>query len=98
MVLTNYTSDSISQLVSPGTASLVHLAGASIHANAAMGPPACPSNTPMSCVNGAPSGNDCCIQNPGFALQAQMWWIDPSTGPADSWTIHGLWYENIFSS
>ena len=87
-------SDSISQLVAAGTASTFQLAAQSIHA-AAMGPPVCPASTPMSCVNGAPSGNDCCIQNPGFVLQAQIWWINPSIGPSNSWTIHGLWYAGL---
>ena len=90
MALANFTSDSVSQLVAPGTVSSL------AHVYSRAGPPACPADTPMSCVNGAPSGNDCCIQNPGFALLAQMWWIDPPTGPVDSWTIHGLWYENYF--
>ena len=58
----------------------------------AMGPPVCPPSTPMSCVNGTSTGNDCCVQNPGYILQAQFWWIDPSIGPNDSFTIHGLWY------
>ena len=26
-----------------------------------------------------------------FAFQTQFWDADPSTGPVDSWTIHGLW-------
>ena len=26
-----------------------------------------------------------------FYLQTQFWDADPSTGPVDSWTIHGLW-------
>lgn len=59
---------------------------------AAIGPPQCPANTPMSCVKGASTGNDCCHQNPGFVILAQIFWVHPSVGPKDSWTIHGLWY------
>lgn len=28
-------------------------------------------------------------------LQTQFWDTDPSTGPSDAWTIHGLWYVHI---
>lgn len=27
-------------------------------------------------------------------LQTQFWDTDPSTGPTNSWTIHGLWPDN----
>ncbi|PAV22062.1 ribonuclease T2 [Pyrrhoderma noxium] len=39
--------------------------------------------------------NTCCFESPGgLLLQTQFWDTDPSTGPSDSWTIHGLWPDN----
>ncbi|MCJ1481941.1 ribonuclease T2-like [Schaereria dolodes] len=40
-------------------------------------------------------GNTCCLNSPGGQLlQTQFWDTDPATGPADHWTIHGLWPDN----
>jgi ribonuclease T2 len=37
----------------------------------------------------------CCFESPGgLLLQTQFWDTHPATGPADSWTIHGLWPDN----
>ena len=62
----------------------------------------CPSDTPFSCSSSSGGGSDrlsrraddsCCVNTPGgMLLQTQFWDTDPSTGPSDSWTIHGLWY------
>lgn len=53
----------------------------------------CPADIPFSCSNSAAVGDACCFNNPGGALLlTQFWDYDPSTGPADSWTLHGLWY------
>ncbi|KAF8129423.1 RNase Gf29 [Mycena galopus ATCC 62051] len=40
-----------------------------------------------------PAGtNTCCYETPGgLLLQTQFWDTDPSDGPSNSWTIHGLW-------
>ncbi|EXJ88933.1 hypothetical protein A1O3_01997 [Capronia epimyces CBS 606.96] len=36
--------------------------------------------------------NTCCVNHPsGHFLQTQFWDTAPPLGPADSWTIHGLW-------
>ncbi|KAJ7073793.1 ribonuclease T2 [Mycena amicta] len=54
----------------------------------------CPASSPTSC--GTSSGNTCCFETPGgLLLQTQFWDASPvSTGPTDSWTIHGLWPDN----
>ncbi|KAJ6459681.1 RNase Gf29 [Mycena sanguinolenta] len=51
----------------------------------------CPTTGTPSC--GTPAGTDtCCFETPGgLLLQTQFWDTDPSTGPTNSWTIHGLW-------
>ncbi|KAJ7481046.1 RNase Gf29 [Mycena galericulata] len=51
----------------------------------------CPTNGTPSC--GTPAGtNTCCFETPGgLLLQTQFWDTSPSTGPSNSWTIHGLW-------
>lgn len=52
--------------------------------------PSCASNSPLSCSVSKPS-NTCCTEVQGQVLQVQFWDTDPSTGPSNSWTIHGLW-------
>ncbi|ORY67828.1 ribonuclease T2 [Pseudomassariella vexata] len=49
-----------------------------------------------SCSSAASSStNTCCVNKPGgLMLQTQFWDTDPVTGPANSWTIHGLWPDN----
>ncbi|EIM92893.1 ribonuclease T2 [Stereum hirsutum FP-91666 SS1] len=48
-----------------------------------------------SCHNTTKQTNSCCFESPGgLLLQTQFWDTDPSTGPSDSWTIHGLWPDN----
>ncbi|KAI0470265.1 ribonuclease T2-like protein [Xylaria cf. heliscus] len=55
----------------------------------------CPSNLPFSCSNTTAVEDLCCFNAPGGdLLLTQFWDTDPSTGPADSWTIHGLWPDN----
>ncbi|CAE6440348.1 unnamed protein product [Rhizoctonia solani] len=51
------------------------------------------SNTGLaSCTNTTAQSNLCCFEYPGGQLlQTQFWDFNPSTGPSDSWTIHGLW-------
>ncbi|KAJ5901522.1 Ribonuclease T2 [Penicillium taxi] len=54
----------------------------------------CNNNATLSC-HGSSEIPNCCYNYPGGALiQTQFWDNDPSTGPADSWTIHGLWPDN----
>ncbi|CAI7599958.1 unnamed protein product [Penicillium glandicola] len=54
----------------------------------------CSSSTPFSCVSSSTSPT-CCFNYPGGALlQTQFWDTSPSTGPDDSWTVHGLWPDN----
>ncbi|KAF5368614.1 hypothetical protein D9758_002208 [Tetrapyrgos nigripes] len=48
-----------------------------------------------SCHNTSAVSNLCCFEAPGgLLLQTQFWDSEPSTGPTDSWTIHGLWPDN----
>lgn len=48
---------------------------------------------PLSCHNKSAVANTCCFNYPGgLLLQTQFWDTDPATGPADHWTVHGLWY------
>lgn len=57
----------------------------------------CPttSSTPLSCHNTTVQSNTCCFNAPGGQLlQTQFWDTNPSTGPTNSWTIHGLWPDN----
>ncbi|MCJ1454343.1 ribonuclease T2-like [Mycoblastus sanguinarius] len=50
---------------------------------------------PLSCTNTSAVPNTCCFNYPGGELlQTQFWDTDPATGPANSWTIHGLWPDN----
>ncbi|KAJ7355834.1 ribonuclease T2-like protein [Mycena albidolilacea] len=52
----------------------------------------CPGSAVESCSNSTAVGNLCCFEAPGgLLLQTQFWDTNPSTGPVDSWTIHGLW-------
>jgi ribonuclease T2 len=53
----------------------------------------CP-NAQLSCHNTTVVENLCCFNAPGGQiLQTQFWDASPATGPEDSWTIHGLWYD-----
>lgn len=55
----------------------------------------CPSGGQQSCHNTTRVTDTCCFETPGgLLLQTQFWDTDPSTGPSDSWTIHGLWPDN----
>ncbi|KAJ5970218.1 uncharacterized protein N7479_000136 [Penicillium vulpinum] len=55
---------------------------------------ACSSSTAFSCASSTAEAS-CCFNSPGGALlQTQFWDTSPSTGPDDSWTIHGLWPDN----
>ncbi|KAJ5314764.1 uncharacterized protein N7443_001648 [Penicillium atrosanguineum] len=54
----------------------------------------CTNNNTLSCHSSSKAPT-CCYNYPGGALlQTQFWDTDPSTGPSDSWTIHGLWPDN----
>jgi len=55
----------------------------------------CPAAGAPSCQNTTDVPNLCCFESPGgLLLQTQFWDTHPSTGPHDSWTIHGLWPDN----
>ncbi|KAJ7304899.1 ribonuclease, partial [Mycena albidolilacea] len=55
----------------------------------------CPTTGPVSCSNTSSVSDLCCFESPGgLLLQTQFWDTSPSTGPNDSWTIHGLWPDN----
>lgn len=52
----------------------------------------CPAaSLPLSCHN-TTAVDTCCVNYPGGdLLQTQFWDTDPSAGPSNSWTVHGLW-------
>jgi len=53
------------------------------------------TGVPASCQNATAQTNLCCFEAPGgLIMQTQFWDTDPSTGPSNSWTIHGLWPNN----
>ncbi|TFK41857.1 ribonuclease T2 [Crucibulum laeve] len=55
----------------------------------------CSTTGSASCHNSSSVSNLCCFEAPGgLLLQTQFWDTNPSTGPVDSWTIHGLWPDN----
>lgn len=55
----------------------------------------CPTDSPLSCQNTTAVTDTCCFNYPGGELlQTQFWDTNPSTGPNNSWTIHGLWYSD----
>ncbi len=54
----------------------------------------CP-NPQLSCHNTTDVENTCCFLAPGGQLlQTQFWDTNPATGPADHWTVHGLWPDH----
>ncbi|KAF7337842.1 RNase Gf29 [Mycena venus] len=55
----------------------------------------CSTTGTASCGNTSSVSNLCCFESPGgLLLQTQFWDTAPSTGPNNSWTIHGLWPDN----
>jgi len=57
----------------------------------------CPvtNSTPLSCHSTGTQSNTCCFNEPGgLLLQTQFWDTNPPSGPANSWTAHGLWPDN----
>lgn len=69
------------------------LLGAVAAGSAAASSVACSANVPLSCHN-TTAVDTCCFNYPGgHLLQTQFWDTNPATGPSDSWTIHGLWYD-----
>ncbi|KAI0046625.1 ribonuclease T2 [Auriscalpium vulgare] len=50
----------------------------------------CGTSGQTSCSNTTVQKDLCCFQAPGgLLLQTQFWDTNPSTGPSNSWTIHG---------
>ncbi|KAL3419329.1 ribonuclease t2 [Phlyctema vagabunda] len=57
--------------------------------------PSCPVDGPVSCHNNTAAGDSCCFIYPGGQLlSTQFWDTSPAIGPADSWTLHGLWPDH----
>ncbi|KAF8608201.1 ribonuclease T2 [Ceratobasidium sp. AG-I] len=55
----------------------------------------CPISGPASCQNTTAQANLCCFEAPGGQLlHTQFWDFNPSVGPSNSWTIHGLWPDH----
>lgn len=52
-------------------------------------------NSGLSCHNTTAIKDSCCDEYPGgHLLSTQVWFYDPNVGPADVWTLHGLWPDN----
>ncbi|KAG6910494.1 hypothetical protein DXG01_009913 [Tephrocybe rancida] len=50
----------------------------------------CSTTGTASCKNTTAASNLCCFESPGgLLMQTQFWDTNPSTGPSNSWTIHG---------
>ncbi|KAG9061066.1 ribonuclease T2-like [Linnemannia hyalina] len=59
----------------------------------------CSTTGTASCTNTSVVANLCCFESPGgLMLQTQFWDTNPSTGPVDSFTIHGLSSDNCDST
>lgn len=96
------TADADSMMPSVRTLGKLAVGGAQVllgHGGRAMGTftQSCPMPQ-LSCHNTTVVENLCCFNAPGGQLlQTQFWDTAPATGPADSWTLHGLWYiSHIF--
>lgn len=91
-------------------ANLFALGSAQIALFSSSSPSLVSAGTPVSCPNpglscqssSSPFGDaadSCCLNSPGGQLLVtQFWDTKPSTGPSDSWTIHGLWPDNCDGS
>ncbi|KZT54778.1 ribonuclease Le37 [Calocera cornea HHB12733] len=70
-----------------------------LDAGSLFGRTSCGTSTPLSCHNTTKQTNLCCFESPGGSiLQTQFWDTSPSTGPSNSWTIHGLWPDHCDNS
>lgn len=53
--------------------------------------PTCPVDGPLSCHSTSAEPTCCFVAPGGQFLLTQFWDTNPSIGPVDSWTLHGLW-------
>ncbi|EMG46557.1 RNY1-A Ribonuclease T2-like 1-A [Candida maltosa Xu316] len=54
--------------------------------------PSCPIIPPISCARDPGTSNSCCFENPAGVIElTQFWDYNPTTGPDDLFTLHGLW-------
>ncbi|KAG9237207.1 ribonuclease T2-like protein [Amylocarpus encephaloides] len=61
--------------------------------------PSCPADSPLSCHNSTVAPDSCCFIYPGGQLLlTQFWDTNPTVGPVDSWTLHGLWPDHCDGS
>lgn len=75
--------------------SMLALAATALVTSASAQLKVCTNNSTLSCQSSSQAPT-CCYNYPGGALlQTQFWDTNPSTGPTDSWTIHGLWYVSF---
>jgi ribonuclease T2 len=59
----------------------------------------CPIDIPLSCSNDTLVEDLCCFEYPGgVILLTQFWDYNPSVGPLDEFTLHGLWPDNCDGS
>jgi len=57
----------------------------------------CPNPGELSCRNTTAVADLCCFNAPGGQLVlTQFWDTAPATGPSNSWTVHGLWYDTMY--
>ncbi|PPQ73380.1 hypothetical protein CVT26_015483 [Gymnopilus dilepis] len=78
-----------------GAAFNPHVGTSSLFERSALVSSGCGTSGPASCHNTTRETNLCCFESPGgLLLQTQFWDTNPSTGPVNSWTIHGLWPDH----
>ncbi|EMG46547.1 RNY1-A Ribonuclease T2-like 1-A [Candida maltosa Xu316] len=59
----------------------------------------CPIDSPISCSNTGDTSNSCCYESPAGVVQlTQFWDYNPSTGPNNLFTLHGLWPDACSAS
>ncbi|KAF8339284.1 ribonuclease T2-like protein [Amanita rubescens] len=82
-------------LVATSYASPAGILGGLLQGRSASISSGCGTSGPASCTNTTVISNLCCFEYPGgLILLTQFWDFNPSTGPSDSWTIHGLWPDH----
>ena len=87
--------------MAPSTVSVRSLTSLALTLGTALAgtPKSCPKPWELSCQNSTKVEDLCCFNAPGGQLLiTQFWDAEPAIGPEDSWTLHGLWYEKIWTT